>query len=79
MSVYLCRAGEEWPLRPVAFAFHGVWRHCGILNAAASLPTLPDVVRQIARWWKANQELFGKVHGEAEEFAPSLEAVQESA
>src|SRR4051795_6003653 len=38
--------------------------------------TLPDVVRQIARWWKANQELFGKVHAESDEFAPSLEAVQ---
>jgi CDP-paratose 2-epimerase len=41
--------------------------------------TLGDVVRQIARWWKANQELFGKVQAESEEFAPSLEAVQEPA
>jgi hypothetical protein len=41
--------------------------------------TLPDVVRQIARWWKANQELFGKVQAESEEFAPSLEAVREPA
>src|SRR3954464_1984010 len=41
--------------------------------------TLPDVVRQIARWWKANQELFGKVHAESEEFSLSLQAVQEPA
>src|SRR3954462_1988865 len=41
--------------------------------------SLPDVVRQIARWWKANQELFGKVHAESEEFSLSLQAVQEPA
>ena len=40
---------------------------------------LHETVWQIARWWKANQELFGKVHAESDEFAPSLEAVQEPA
>jgi CDP-paratose 2-epimerase len=41
--------------------------------------SLLDSVRRIARWWKANQELFGKVQAESEAYAPSLAAVQEPA
>jgi CDP-paratose 2-epimerase len=42
--------------------------------------SLRDTVQQIARWWKANQLLFGRVHaGGPQEFASALEAVQEPA
>jgi len=41
--------------------------------------SLLDSVRRIARWWKANQGLFGKVHAEPAEFAPPMEALQEPA
>ena len=41
--------------------------------------SLDDTVRQIARWWKANQSLFGRVHEGPQEFAPALEAMQEPA
>jgi CDP-paratose 2-epimerase len=42
--------------------------------------SLRDTVQQIARWWKANQLLFGRVHaGGPQGFASALEAVQEPA
>ena len=45
----------------------------------APTTTLDSTVQQIARWWKSNQALFGRVHGETpQELAPGL-AVQEPA
>jgi CDP-paratose 2-epimerase len=42
--------------------------------------SLDDTVRQIARWWKANQSLFGRMQAEAaQEFPSALEAMQEPA
>ena len=41
--------------------------------------TLSDAVEQIARWWKANQELFGRVQGETHELPGHFAAVQETA
>ncbi len=41
---------------------------------------LPDTVRQIAAWWKANQHLFGRAQSERlHALQPGLEALQEPA
>jgi dTDP-D-glucose 4,6-dehydratase len=40
--------------------------------------SLSDTVRQIARWWKANQHLFGRVQDRLE-LGTGFEAVQEPA
>lgn len=40
---------------------------------------LPKTVEQIARWWKANQELFGRVQGETREALGNFMAAQEPA
>ena len=40
---------------------------------------LPETVEQIARWWKANQVLFGRVSDEADDIAGDFVAAQEPA
>ena len=46
----------------------------------APTTTLDSTVQQIARWWKSNQALFGRLHDEApQELEAGLAAVQEPA